>query len=146
MKKPEQAVTYFNNGFNCAQAVLSVFSNQFNIDKETALKLASGFGGGMGRMAETCGAVTGAFMVLGLKYGNLKAEDKESKEKTYSLIKKFTDRFCAKNRSILCKEILGYDISSTQEHTIAREKGLFSQICPKCVKDSVEILEEMLKD
>ena len=75
MSRVEQAVSCFQGGFNCSQAVLSTYAQDFGLDREAALKLAAGFGGGMGRMAGTCGAVTGAFMVLGLKHGPTEAGD-----------------------------------------------------------------------
>ena len=78
--KPEQAVNNFREGSNCSQAVISVYAEQLGLSRKTALKIAQGFGGGMGRMTKTCGAVTGAFMVLGLKYGNADIHDKEAKE------------------------------------------------------------------
>ena len=97
-------------------------------------------------MAGVCGAVTGAFMVLGLKYGKMRAEDNEPKQKTYKLIRKFAEKFKARNDSIACKDILGYDISTPQGLRTAREKALFSKVCPKFVQDAAEILEEMLRD
>ena len=146
MNKVESAVFSFNNGFNCCQSVLLAYCQEFSLDSQVALKLSTGFGGGMGRMAGVCGAVTGAFMVLGLKYGRVKAEDNESREKTYMLVKEFAGKFKARNDSIICKDILECDISTRQGLRIAREKALFSKVCPKFVQDAAEILEEMLRD
>ena len=78
----DKAVACFKEGFNCSQAVLSSFDDDFGLDKDMALKLAAGFGGGMGRMAQTCGAVTGAYMVIGLKHGAITGQDKAAKEHT----------------------------------------------------------------
>ena len=97
-------------------------------------------------MAGVCGAVTGAFIVLGLKYGKMRAEDNEPKQKTYKLVRKFAEKFKARNDSIICKDILECDISTPQGLRIAREKALFSKVCPKFVQDAAEILEEMLRD
>ncbi len=143
-KKSEQAVEKFKNGMNCSQAVLSCCSESLGLDSETASRVATGFGGGM-RMAETCGAVTGAFMVLGLKHGNSTLEDKESKAKTYEKIVEFTSRFKARNGSVKCRELLGCDISTADGEKKARENGLFVSICPNLVRDAAEILEEMLE-
>ena len=77
MNKVESAVFSFNNGFNCCQSVLLAYCQEFGLDSQVASRLSTGFGGGMGRMAGVCGAVTGAFMVLGLKYGKMRAEDNE---------------------------------------------------------------------
>ncbi len=146
MNKVESAVFSFNNGFNCSQSVLLAYCQEFGLDSQVASRLSTGFGGGMGRMAGVCGAVTGAFMVLGLKYGKMRAEDNEPKQKTYKLVRKFAEKFKARNDSIACKDILGYDISTPQGLRTAREEALFSKLCPKFVQDAAEILEEMLRD
>jgi len=143
--KSEQAVSCFEEGFNCSQAVLSVYAEEFGLSRQTALKIACGFGGGMGRMALTCGAVTGAFMVLGLRYGNVNASDKQIKEKTYGLVREFARKFEERNGSIICKELLGCDISEPKGLKSAKENGLFASVCPGLVRDAVEILEEMLE-
>ena len=143
--KIEQAVERFNNGFNCSQAVLSSYSEQFGLDCDRAFKVAAGFGGGM-RMSETCGAVTGAFMVLGLKYGNTTAQDQQAKEKTYEMILEFTNRFKVRNGSVVCRELLGCDINTQEGRKKARDKDLFSTVCPEMVKNAAEILEEMLNN
>jgi len=145
MNNVSPAVALFKNGFNCSQAILSVYGPKFGLDRETALKLACGFGGGM-RMGQVCGAVTGAFMVIGLKYGQFDAADKESKEKTYRLVKEFAEKFTLRNSSIICKELLGCDISTSEGIKTATEKDLFNYFCPKMVQDAAEILEEMLSD
>lgn len=143
--KIQNAVEKFEKGFNCSQAVLSSYCEQFGLDCNTALRIATGFGGGM-KIGETCGAVTGAFMVLGLKYGNTTPEDKETKEKTYEMVIEFTNRFKARNGSVICRELLGCDISTPEGSKVAVEKGLFSSVCPRLVQDAAEILEEMLNE
>lgn len=143
-KKSEQAVGRFRDGFNCSQALLSSYCEQFGLDCEQASRIATGFGGGM-RMAETCGAVTGAFMVLGLKYGNSTAEDKEGKAKTYEKIVEYTSRFKARNGSVRCGDILGCDISTPEGMEKAQENELFDSVCPKMVRDAAEILDEMFE-
>ena len=141
--KTEKAVKRFKGGFNCSQAIFSSYSEQFGLDFDKACKIATGFGGGM-RMAGTCGAVTGAFMVLGLKYGNNPEKDKNAKANTYKKIEDFTSRFKARNNSVACGELLGCDISTLEGAKEAHDKGLFSIICPRLVQDATEILEEML--
>ncbi|HOW43169.1 MAG TPA: C-GCAxxG-C-C family protein [Candidatus Omnitrophota bacterium] len=140
MKKVDDAVFCFKEGFSCSQAILSAYGKELGIDNKTALKIASAFGGGMARMGETCGAVTGAFMVIGLKY----AVDKNSKDKVYAVVKEFVDGFKARNRSIVCKELLGYDMSTPEGMNAIKEKKLVGTICPKLVKDAAEILEQIL--
>jgi C_GCAxxG_C_C family probable redox protein len=125
---------------NCAQAVLTAFCEELGLDRNLALKMAQGFGGGMGRSGETCGAVTGAYMVLGLRYS--RDNSPESKEKMYQIIKDFAQKFKQKNRSILCKQLLGYDVSKQEELAIIKDKGLFAKLCPDFVRSSVEILEK----
>jgi C_GCAxxG_C_C family probable redox protein len=143
--KSDQAVKRFRNGFNCSQAVLGSYCEQFDLEYDRAFKMATGFGGGM-RMGGTCGAVSGAFMVLGLKYGNSTAEDKEAKEKTYKKVEEYTKRFKVRNDYVTCRELLGCDLSTPEGMKEAKDKNLFSSICPKMVQDAVEILEEMLAE
>ena len=144
-EKSEQAVEKFKSGLNCSQAVLSSYGEEFGLDCDLASRIATGFGGGM-RMAETCGAVTGSFMVLGLKYGNTTAQNQQAKEKTYEKIEEFTTRFKARNGSVMCRELLGCDISTPKGRKKAQDNGLFSTICPGMVKNAAEILEEMLAE
>lgn len=145
MNKIEDALSCFNEGFSCSQAVVSVYAEQFGIDKETALKVASAFGGGMAQMGETCGAVTGAFIVLGLKYGRITAKDLETKEKLYSAVKDFVEKFKLQNGTIVCRELLGCDISTQEGREYAKQQNLFKTLCPKFVTLSVEYLEEAIR-
>ena len=144
MKDVESAVSLFKGGFVCSQAILSTYGPGLGLDEETALKLSAGFGGGMGRMGDICGAVTGAFMVIGLKYGNAKAEESEAKEKNYATVREFAGRFGSRNGSIVCRNLLDCDISTAEGLALAREKNLFETICTKLVRDAAEILEELI--
>jgi C_GCAxxG_C_C family probable redox protein len=145
MSRVEQAADRFKKGFNCSQAVLGSYCQQFGLDRETAFKVATGFGGGM-HINSVCGAVTGAFMVLGLKYGNTTAQDKEAKAKTYEKVVEYTNRFKARNGSVICGDLLGCDISRPGGMKKAQENALFDSVCPKMVHDAAEILEEMLAE
>jgi C_GCAxxG_C_C family probable redox protein len=144
MSKVSKADACFKEGFACSQSVLSVFAPEFGLEREMALRVAGAFGGGMGRMGKTCGAVTGAFMVIGLKYGNTRAEDEETKEKAYELVNEFTKRFKARNEAIECRKLLGYDISTPEGYELIYEKGITKDLCPGFVRDAVEILEQIL--
>ncbi len=144
MDKIEAAVSSFNDGFSCSQAVLSTYGNDLGLDRETALRVAAAFGGGMGRMGATCGAVTGAFMVLGLKYGSPDEEDSDAKEKTYEQVRQFARRFVKEHGSLICNDLLGCDISTSHGREEASEKGLFTTLCPKLVGSAGEILEQLL--
>ena len=99
----------------------------------------------MGRMGETCGAVTGAFMLIGLKYGNIKAKDKKARRKTYELVKEFVSKFESLHGSIKCKDLLGHDISSQEGWNAAKKKKVFKTVCPKYVKDAARIIEQIIE-
>ena len=144
ISRVEEAVAYFNEGFVCSQAVLSAYGVYFGLDRKIAPKIADGFGGGMARLGETCGAVTGAFMVIGLKHGRTVVEDSLEHEKVYSLVNEFVNRFTSRNRSILCRELLGCDISTPEGLQRARQQDLLATICPGYVRDAAEIIEEIL--
>ncbi|MCJ7425812.1 MAG: C-GCAxxG-C-C family protein [Dehalococcoidales bacterium] len=144
MSRVGLAVSGFGQGLNCCQAVLSTYGPRFGLDRELALKVTSGLGGGIGHLGETCGVVTGALMVIGLKHGGTVAGDEKSREKTFSLISRFLEEFKARRGSILCRELLGYDISIPEGLQAVKDKGLFSTLCPNLVRDSAEILEQIL--
>jgi C_GCAxxG_C_C family probable redox protein len=145
MCKSDCAVDCFSNGYNCAQAVFSTYCEQLGLDQIDALKIAGGFGGGMGHIGETCGAVTGAIMLIGLKHGKVEKEDNEARETSYRLVQEYSNRFKEINGSVKCSELLGYDLSSSEELKAAREANLFKTVCPKLVKDSAQIVEELLE-
>lgn len=143
MNNERIASNLFQNGFNCAQAVVSAFSEQLGLDMETASRLASGFGAGMGRLQKTCGAVTGAYMVLGLKYGFGALDNRvASQELTYAAVRAFTEEFEKQNATTECRELVGVDfIHGDKETALTRVKT----ICPKMVKDAVDIVSRIIK-
>jgi len=144
MSIADKATACFDEGFNCSQAVVSAFAPQLGLDRVMALKVAGAFGGGMGRMGDTCGAVTGALMVIGLKYGQTNAEDKAAKERSYELVRQFAERFKARNRGCLtCRELLGADISTPEGMKQIKERQA-TTACPKFVRDAAEIVEQLL--
>ena len=110
----------------------------------TALRVAEVFGGGMGRMGLTCGAVTGAFMAIGLKHAKLTPEDDASRKKSVELSRQFREKFEARHGSICCKDLLGVDLSKPDGYQQAIDRGVFVSLCPKLVHDAVEIVEELL--
>jgi len=99
----------------------------------------------MGHIGETCGAVTGAFMVIGLKHGKIKADDNEAKAKTYELVQKFARTFKDKYGSLHCNELVGFDLSTEEGLLNARNENKFKTVCPFLVQDATEIVEELLK-
>ena len=141
----EQAVTNFGQGFNCAQSVCAAYAERFGIDRATALRMSAGFGGGMGRLGGTCGAVSGALMVLGLKYGATSTDNSTAKEETYAQVREFVQQFTSREGSSVCKELLGCDISTPEGYAQAKEQKLFSTRCKELVRAAAEVLEEMLK-
>lgn len=144
MDEVEHAVSCFEDGFSCSQAVLSAYGERFGLNREMALKVSGAFGGGMGHLGETCGTVTGAFMLIGLEYGKTRAEDEQRREKAHSLVKEFAREFKSRNGSIICRELLGCDISTSEGMKFAEENDLFSTRCPKFVRDAAEIIEQIL--
>ncbi len=126
--------------FNCAQTVFSLFANDLGIDEKAALRIASGFGGGMA-CAETCGAVTGAYMVIGMKHGH-DVSDPDKKANTKELIKKFNQKFKEKHETLICEELTGYDISTPEGAEAATNADVFQSKCPEFLKTSCNILEE----
>jgi C_GCAxxG_C_C family probable redox protein len=143
MKRSDQAVACFKEGFSCSQAVFSAYAGD-KMDRETALKVSGAFGGGMARMGQTCGCITGAMMLIGLKHGMTVAKDEAAKARTYVLVKYLVDEFKLRNGSIVCRELLGCDISTAEGFKEVEEKKLIATRCPKFVRDAAEIVEKVL--
>ncbi|MFX0006421.1 MAG: C-GCAxxG-C-C family protein [Promethearchaeota archaeon] len=143
MSKVKNALSRFKEDFNCAQSVLSTFSTKYGLDQNIALKIATGFGGGMGRLGNTCGAVTGAFMAIGLKHGMGVNKNVNAKENTYQIIRNFSNKFQEINGSLMCKELLGCDINTPEGKEYFSQNELFERKCLQYVKNAVEILEEL---
>ena len=141
--KEEKAVELFSSSYNCAQSVLGAFCEDLGFDLNIALKLACGFGGGGMRYKQTCGAVSGAMMVIGLKCGQYIKGDMESKKYCYQKIHEFNDKFKTQNGSIICCELLGADKNIKIENQMDKLQPLFKSFCPELVKNAVQILENM---
>jgi C_GCAxxG_C_C family probable redox protein len=144
-QKEELAISGFREGLNCSQAVLTAFSEELKFDKNLAMMVSTGFGGGMGRLQETCGAVTGAFMVLSIYSGNKFLTNNERKENSYSMIQDFNGKFLSKNKTTNCKALLNCDLKTPDGKLYAKENNLFETVCEKCVLDSIKIIDEMIK-
>ena len=141
MNKSEIAIKKFNeSNNNCAQSVLFSFSKDFGLDEKLALKIATGFGVGMGRNQSVCGAVSGAIMVISLKYG-------DNLEKTYSNVRNFIQKFKEKNMTIECIDLLnGCNLITEDGQKYYRENGLCQKKCNEYIKLSCVILEEILNN
>jgi C_GCAxxG_C_C family probable redox protein len=144
MTKSDDAHRCFMSRFTCSAAVFSAFSEELGLDPETARKVACGFGAGISKTGNMCGAVSGAIMAIGLKYGKTDAGDDASTEKTRALTRQFIRSFTEKNGSVNCTALLGYDLSDPESFEAARTSGLFTEKCPALVRDAAEILEKML--
>jgi C_GCAxxG_C_C family probable redox protein len=142
MDKVQEAVSVFESGFNCAQAIVRIYGPEYGLSALDALKLGCGFGGGM-RRGDIYGAVTGALMVLGLRYGPKDVSDVSAKNDVYSKVAEFCRRYEARCDSIICRELLGCDISTEEGMKKAKKNNLFDTVCPKMVQTAAEILEEM---
>ncbi len=144
MKKDhsQRAAELFCNGANCAQAVFVAFAEDCGIDEETAMKLSSSFGGGMGRLREVCGAVSGMFMVAGLLNGYTTDDPKEKKDGHYALIQELANEFKAEHETIICRELLGNLGKSTSPISDARTAEYYKvRPCVKFVITAAEILD-----
>jgi C_GCAxxG_C_C family probable redox protein len=145
--KQEQSFELFRNGYNCSQSVLSVFSEELGMKKNLAMKLSSPFGSGIAYMQETCGAVTGALMAIGLKYGKGEMGTNEDKVHAYDLSKQFIAEFKKKHQPICCRELLdGINMSTPEGMARIMELDYFRIRCANYVKDAVEIVENILKE
>lgn len=147
MEKQEKALDYFRQKFNCSQAVFTVFGKDHGLAEDDCLKMSCAFGGGMGRQQDTCGAVTGALMALGLKYGKALNDPEEKKQKTYALTREFFQRFTELNGSVNCKVLLdGLDMNDPEDHHLIMERKLFDINCEKYVADAVTITEDIYRN
>jgi C_GCAxxG_C_C family probable redox protein len=143
MTNADKAAAIYKEGFSCSMAVVGAFCEQLGLDKKLAYRVSSGFGGGM-HCDQTCGAVTGAFMVIGLKYGRTRADDIEAKMKTAQMTNVFAKKFRDKYGSLACTSLIGHNISTPEGFEAAKKQDAFKQICPKYVISAAEILDEIL--
>jgi len=146
MKTNEQkAKENFTAGYNCAQSVFLVYANRYGIDEETALKLSSSFGGGMGRLREVCGAVSAMFMVAGLEKGYIENNNDELKAKHYELIQTLAGKFKEKHGSIICRDLLGLDEGKDSPVPSKRTEQYYAERpCQEFIADACKILDEYL--
>jgi C_GCAxxG_C_C family probable redox protein len=144
MTKSEDALASFRKGITCSSAVFSSYSEELGLDPETAKKISCGFGAGISKTGNICGAVSGAIMVISLKYGKTKEGDEAATEKTRALVRKFILEFTERHGSVNCTELLGYNLSNPEEYEKARDCRMFVTKCPELVGDAAAILEKIL--
>jgi C_GCAxxG_C_C family probable redox protein len=142
MERRDEALSCFGKGFNCCQSVLSAYARDFGLSDETALRLAGVFGGGIAGSGETCGAVTGGLMVIGLKHGTTDPRDLKGKEGSRERAKRFLEGFAALCGSTKCRDLLGCDMGTKEGMERALTLGLFKTLCPEFVGRAVDLLEE----
>jgi C_GCAxxG_C_C family probable redox protein len=140
------AVAKFSEGYNCAQSVCYSYCDALRFDQNTALKMACGFGAGMGRKEEVCGAVTGGIMVIGAKYGRGERDDRTATELTYKKTRELMDRFEKKHGTFICRKLLkGCELTTEEGQKDFKDNKLSDTICRPCVRSVVEILDSIME-
>lgn len=143
----EKAMALFEEGYNCAQSVFLAFADLHGIDAQTAAALSSSFGGGMGRLREVCGAVSGMFLTLGVLYGYDDPKAKEEKAEHYARIQELAAAFEKENGSIVCRELLGLCVKKEAPTPEARTKEYYQKRpCRELVGDAAELLENYIAE
>ena len=142
--KVTTAGNIMRGGFNCAQSVLSAFAEDLGLSPRDALRVAGAFGGGMACMGKTCGAVTGAFMAIGLAHAKTADGEDDEKARGYELVRQFTERFTEKHGTLECRDLLGLSLNTEEGMAEALASGAFKTKCVMYVEDAVAILDELL--
>ena len=145
MSRVKKALFQFGTGCNCCQAITTTFGPDLNLDDQKALKIGAAFGGGMSRLGNTCGAVSGALMIIGLAFRNDDPEDMENKELVYKIGQNFLTQFMKIHGTVMCRALVGINLNDEKEMLEAREAGIFEKKCPNFVKTSAELLENILE-
>jgi len=137
MEKKEAALRYFRAGYNCAQSVIIACAGE----RGDLTRAAAAFGGGMGRLQKTCGAVTGAYIFFGLNWASPGLPGEEDKLKVYERVRSFNRLFRKRNGTDLCSELLGEDLNTDEGRARIKELRLTERVCEKCITDAIEIIE-----
>lgn len=144
-KYSERAVELFRSGFNCSQSVFAAFCDKIGMDEQTALRVSAGLGGGVGRMREVCGAVTGAAMLAGMVYGATEGADRAAKAKTYAAVQQIAAEFKRESPSIVCRELLGLPKAEGDPTPAARTDAYYKKRpCVRLVEDAALAAEKIL--
>ncbi|MBR2765587.1 MAG: C_GCAxxG_C_C family protein [Blautia sp.] len=147
MSRREAAMNNFRSGYNCSQSIVKAFADLLPADEQMLLKMASSFGGGMGRLREVCGSVSGMFMIAGLLYGYDGPETGQVKADHYARIQELAHRFEEKHGSIVCRELLNLGIRHDSPVPEARTKEYYKKRpCAEIIGDAAEILEQYIKE
>ena len=144
-ERTEKAASLFKSGCNCCQSVLGAFSDDLGLDEKTAMRIAYGLGGGMGRLREVCGAVSGMVVLAGLKYGSEDPYDAAAKKKTYEIVQQMAHAFREKNGSIVCRQLLGLEKREDDPTPSERTSAYYQKRpCAEYVADAADIVERTL--
>lgn len=141
--KPEYAKNQFLKSMNCSQAILETYGPELGLPVQQARRVSAAFAGGMG-MGSECGAITGAYMVIGMKHGKTAESDSRADNETFKRLAEFNKQFKARHKYITCSELLQADMGSPEGVKEAAGKGYFTSRCPLFVKSAAEILEKVL--
>jgi len=144
MTHTDRALALFEEGFSCSQAVLAAFAEDYGLARETALRLAQPFGGGIARKGDWCGAVTGALMAIGLKHGRVRAGDTAARDRTYALVNEFVRRFRERHGAVRCNDLLGCEMGTPAGDKAIADGKLHDRVCRGLVRDAAEILDTLL--
>ena len=145
MDRAELAAETMRTGFNCCQSVVKAFASEFGAPEDAVVRMASSFGGGMGRNGYVCGAVSGAALVLGARYGYSDLSETDARENNYSKVTALIEQFRKENGTILCRELLSIDPKNIEDWKRARDAGAFANQCPLLVRSAARILESLLE-
>lgn len=139
MKKTDKGIKYFRDGYSCSQSVLMAFTGESG----DSARVAAAFGGGMGRMQKTCGAVTGAYLWFGMAYGAPGLPEESDKTRVYGRVKEFNRIFTERNGIDICSELLGEDLNDPEGKKNIETRGLTQKVCEKCIRDAIQIIESL---
>ncbi|NVO11491.1 MAG: C_GCAxxG_C_C family protein [Bacteroidales bacterium] len=146
MKKVDESLSLFKSGNSCAQSILMPFGKEYFKNPEDSARLAAGFEAGIAFKGEVCGAVSGAVMAIGLKYGHSNPSEELSKEQLYKLTKEYLTTFESKCGSTVCNKLLNVDISTQEGIDHAISNNLFDKVCTNAIKTSAEILDGIFEN
>ena len=142
----EKAISLFKEGYNCSQSVVAAYADLYGFTQEQALKMSASFGGGIGRMRQTCGAACGLFLLAGLESGCTEGKDREGKEANYKMVQEFAEEFKKRNGSIICAELLGLAKNAPTPATPEARTAEYykKRPCVKMVEEAARIFGEYL--
>ena len=146
MDRAEAAAEYMRNGFNCAQSMVKAYTAELSAKEDSVVRMAAPFGGGLGRNGYVCGAVSGAALVIGARFGNADAADIAARDKAYAAVSRLMKKFQEEHHTVLCRELISFEIDSPEGYQRAREAGVFQNKCPLFLRSIGNILDDILAE